>query len=140
MKNGLDRAIGEGVCRRLDEDHKLAEKLNESLAHLHAHTFDAVTPIPHMFQASSQPKGKREQDLTAGSQVDDSQRRWWLFLERTTQRCASLLRKGAGRAMLVRRACRPLAIVPDPARPSPPLRAPMWLLAHIAAAPQSGPK
>lgn len=31
MKNGLDRAIGEAVCRRLDEDHKLAEKLNESL-------------------------------------------------------------------------------------------------------------
>lgn len=31
MKNGLDRAIGEAVCRRLDEDRKLAEKLNESL-------------------------------------------------------------------------------------------------------------
>lgn len=31
MKNDLDRAIGEAVCRRLDEDRKLAEKLNESL-------------------------------------------------------------------------------------------------------------
>jgi hypothetical protein len=31
MKNGLDRAIGEALCRRLDEDRKLTEKLNESL-------------------------------------------------------------------------------------------------------------
>ncbi|WP_239009765.1 hypothetical protein [Delftia lacustris] len=31
MKNGLERAIGEAVRRRLDEDRKLAEKLNESL-------------------------------------------------------------------------------------------------------------
>lgn len=31
MKNGLDRAIGDAVCRRLDENRKLAEKLNESL-------------------------------------------------------------------------------------------------------------
>ena len=31
MKNGLDKAIGEAVRRRLDEDRKLAEKLNESL-------------------------------------------------------------------------------------------------------------
>lgn len=31
IKNGLDRAIGEAVCRRLDADRKLAEKLNESL-------------------------------------------------------------------------------------------------------------
>ncbi|WP_304589935.1 hypothetical protein [Burkholderia anthina] len=30
-KNGLDNAIGEAVCRRLDEDSKLAEKLNGSL-------------------------------------------------------------------------------------------------------------
>lgn len=31
LKNGLDKAIGDAVCRRLDEDSKLAEKLNESL-------------------------------------------------------------------------------------------------------------
>ncbi|MGT3070674.1 hypothetical protein [Pseudomonas putida] len=31
MKNGLDKAIGEAVCRRLDEDRKLIEKLNGSL-------------------------------------------------------------------------------------------------------------
>lgn len=86
--------------------------------HLYAHTFDIETPIPHMFQASSHPKGKREQDLTAGSQVDDAQCRWWRSLERTTQRCASLLRKGAGPAMLVRRICRLMAIVPDPEQPS----------------------
>jgi hypothetical protein len=30
-KNGLDRAIGEAVCRRLDEDSKLVEKLNGPL-------------------------------------------------------------------------------------------------------------
>lgn len=30
-KNGLDKAIGDAVCRRLDEDDKLAEKLNQSL-------------------------------------------------------------------------------------------------------------
>lgn len=31
LKNGLDKAIGEAVCRRLDEDSKLAEKLSGSL-------------------------------------------------------------------------------------------------------------
>lgn len=31
MKNGLDKAIGEAVCRRLDEDSGLADKLNGSL-------------------------------------------------------------------------------------------------------------
>lgn len=31
MKNGLYSAIGEAVCRRLDEDHKLIDKLNEQL-------------------------------------------------------------------------------------------------------------
>lgn len=31
LRNGLDKAIGEAVCRRLDEDRKLTEKLNESL-------------------------------------------------------------------------------------------------------------
>ncbi|AVT57614.1 hypothetical protein OA04_09890 [Pectobacterium versatile] len=31
MKNGLDKAIGEAVCRRLDEDSKLADKLNGPL-------------------------------------------------------------------------------------------------------------
>lgn len=31
LKNGLDKAIGEAVCRRLDEDSGLAEKLNGSL-------------------------------------------------------------------------------------------------------------
>lgn len=31
LKNGLDRAIGEAVCRRLDEDSKLVEKLNKPL-------------------------------------------------------------------------------------------------------------
>jgi len=31
VKSGLDKAIGEAVCRRLDEDRKLAEKLNETL-------------------------------------------------------------------------------------------------------------
>lgn len=33
MKNGLDRAIGEAVCRRLDEDRQLIEKLNEPLGY-----------------------------------------------------------------------------------------------------------
>jgi hypothetical protein len=31
LKNGLDRAIGEAVCRRLDDDSKLIEKLNAPL-------------------------------------------------------------------------------------------------------------
>lgn len=31
VKNGLYKAIGEAVCRRLDEDSKLVEKLNKSL-------------------------------------------------------------------------------------------------------------
>lgn len=31
VKNGLDAAIGESVCRRLDEDKHLADKLNEPL-------------------------------------------------------------------------------------------------------------
>ncbi|WP_233953371.1 hypothetical protein [Pectobacterium versatile] len=31
LKNGLDKAIGEAVCRRLDEDSKLADKLNGPL-------------------------------------------------------------------------------------------------------------
>ena len=31
LKNGLDKAIGEAVCRRLDEDSKLIEKLNKPL-------------------------------------------------------------------------------------------------------------
>lgn len=31
LKNGLDKAIGEAVCRRLDEDIKLIEKLNGPL-------------------------------------------------------------------------------------------------------------
>lgn len=31
MNNGLDNAIGTAVCRRLDEDNKLAERLNKSL-------------------------------------------------------------------------------------------------------------
>lgn len=31
VKNGLDRAIGEALCRRLDEDSKLVEKLNRPL-------------------------------------------------------------------------------------------------------------
>lgn len=31
LKNGLDKAIGESVCRRLDEDSKLVEKLNGPL-------------------------------------------------------------------------------------------------------------
>ncbi|WP_205012764.1 hypothetical protein [Nitrosomonas sp. HPC101] len=31
LNNGLDKAIGEAVCRRLDEDIKLVEKLNGSL-------------------------------------------------------------------------------------------------------------
>lgn len=33
MKNGLDRAIGEAVCRRLDEDHQLVKRLNEPLGY-----------------------------------------------------------------------------------------------------------
>lgn len=33
IKNGLDKAIGEAVCRRLDEDSKLAEKLNGPLGY-----------------------------------------------------------------------------------------------------------
>lgn len=31
LKNGLDKAIGEAVCRRLDEDNKLIEKLSKPL-------------------------------------------------------------------------------------------------------------
>lgn len=33
MKNGFDRAIGEAVCRRLDEDRQLVERLNEPLGY-----------------------------------------------------------------------------------------------------------
>ena len=35
LKNGLDKAIGEAVCRRLDEDNKLIEKLNKPLGSYH---------------------------------------------------------------------------------------------------------
>lgn len=33
LKNGLDKAIGEAVCRRLDEDRNLSKKLNEPLGY-----------------------------------------------------------------------------------------------------------
>ncbi|EKN3561690.1 TPA: hypothetical protein ACTR19_002578 [Yersinia enterocolitica] len=32
LKNGLDKAIGEAICRRLDEDNKLIVKLNKPLS------------------------------------------------------------------------------------------------------------
>ncbi|MFP8403865.1 hypothetical protein [Pseudomonas aeruginosa] len=35
LKNGLDKAIGEAVCKRLDEDNKLVERLNQPLGSYH---------------------------------------------------------------------------------------------------------
>src|SRR5690606_31947647 len=35
LGKGLSRAIGEAVCRRLDEDDRLAERLNQPIGYYH---------------------------------------------------------------------------------------------------------